>query len=122
LRRGRRPKWMIKIAEERIDILFKNADEQFSKHPERSDRYAQMAQNIVKKYNIKMPRIWKRRFCRNCQHFLKPGANCTVRLSDSSVAIKCMECGNITRIPFINEKKERRRRKIEYTSKEGIDE
>ena len=113
---------MIKIAEERIDILFKNADEEFPEHPERSDRYAQMAQNIAKKYNIKMPRVWKRRFCRNCQKFLKPGSNCTVRLSDSSVAIKCRECGNITRIPYINEKKERRRRKIEYTSKEGINE
>ena len=29
MRRGRRPKWMLKIAEERIDILFKLAEESY---------------------------------------------------------------------------------------------
>jgi ribonuclease P protein subunit RPR2 len=124
LRRGRRPKWMLKIAEERIDILFKRADEEFNRHPERSHRYVEMARNIAKKYNLKMPATWSKRFCRSCQHFLKPGLNCQIRLSNSSVVIKCLECGNINKIPYIKEKKERRRRKIEHnnTSKKGTDE
>jgi ribonuclease P protein subunit RPR2 len=124
LRRGRRPKWMLKIAEERIDILFNRADEEFTMHPERSHRYVEMARNIAKKYNLKLSSEWNKRFCSKCHHFMKPGLNCRIRLSDSSVVIKCLECGNITKIPYIKEKKERRRRKIEYnnTSKKGTDE
>ena len=115
---------MLKIAEERINILFSHADEQFSKRPDRSHRYVEMARNISKKYNLKMPATWNRRFCHSCHRFMKPGINCRIRLIDSSVVIKCLECGNISKIPYTKEKKERRRRKIEHynTSKKGTDE
>jgi len=123
LRRGRRPKWMLKIARERIDILFKLAEESFEKHPERADRYVEMARNIATKYNIRMPRIWKRRFCKNCNKFLKPGSNCQIRLKNSRVAIKCINCGNVVNIPYIKEKKDKRRKTIEsYTIKKRINE
>ena len=123
MRRGRRPKWMLKIARERIDILFKLADESFEKYPERSDRYVEMARNIATKYNLRMPRIWKRKFCKNCNKFLKPGNNCQVRLKDSCVAIKCLECGNIVNIPYMKEKKDKRRKTIEsYIIKKRINE
>ncbi len=123
MRRGRRQKWMIKIAEERIGILFQQAEEELSYNPERSHRYVQMAQNIAQKYNLKIKETWRRRFCKNCQHFIRPGLNSEIRLFNSSLIIKCLDCGDIRRIPYIKEKKERRRRKIEsYTFKEGIDE
>lgn len=123
MRRGRRPKWMLKIARERIDILFKLADESFQKHPERSDRYVEMARNIATKYNMRMPRIWKRRFCKKCNKFLKPGSNCQIRLRDSCVTVKCLECGNVVNIPYIKEKKDKRRKTIEsYIIKKGINE
>ena len=123
MRRGRRPKWMLKIAKERIDILFKLAEESFYNHPERSDRYVKMARNIATKYNMRMPRIWKRRFCKDCNKFLKPGNNCQVRLKDSCVTIKCLECGNMVNIPYIKEKKDKRRKIIEsYINKKGINE
>jgi ribonuclease P protein subunit RPR2 len=104
---------MIEIAEERIEILFKSASENFSLHPERSHRYVAMARNIAKKYNLKIPETWRRRFCKRCHHFLQPGSNCKIRLSGSSVNIKCLECGETVRIPYTREKKERRRRKFE---------
>jgi len=104
---------MLKIARERIDILLRLAEESFETHPQRSHRYVQMARNIATKYNIRMPRIWKRRVCKNCYKFLKPGINCQIRLRDSSVVIKCFECGNLMKIPYIKEKKDRRRRRIE---------
>jgi len=123
LRRGRRPKWMLKIASERIDILFKLAEESFHNHPERSDRYVKMARNIATKYNMRMPRIWKRRFCKGCNKFLKPGNNCQIRLNASCVTIKCLECGNMENIPYIKEKKNKRRKIIEsYINKKGINE
>ncbi|WP_083240825.1 MULTISPECIES: ribonuclease P protein component 4 [Methanobacterium] len=124
MRRGRRPRWMLKIAEERIDILFKLAEESYSTHPHRSDRYVEMARNIATKYNIRMPRIWKRRFCKKCYKFLKPGENCQIRLKNSCVIIKCLECGNVVTLPYIREQKDkRRRRRVEsHIIKEGINE
>ena len=123
LRRGRRPRWMLKIAEERIDILFKLAEESYNTHPHRSDRYVEMARNIATKYNIRMPRIWKRRFCKNCYKFLKPGKNCQIRLKNSCVTIKCLECGNVLTLPYIREQKDKRRRRVESCIiKEGINE
>lgn len=114
---------MLKIAMERIDILFKLADDSFEKHPERSDRYVEMARNIATKYNLRMPRIWKRRFCKKCNKFLKPGNNCQIRLKGSCVAIKCLECGDIVNFPYIKEKKDKRRKTIEsYIIKKGINE
>ncbi|HEX3013972.1 MAG TPA: ribonuclease P protein component 4 [Methanobacterium sp.] len=123
MRRGRRPKWMLKIAEERIDTLFRLAEESYDTHPQRSDRYVEMARNIATKYNIKMPRIWKRRFCKKCYKFLKPGKNCQIRLKNSCVVIKCLECGNVIILPYIREQKDKRRRRVEsYIIKEGINE
>jgi len=111
---------MIKIAYERLEILFKMAEEEFSLHPERSHRYVEMARNIAKKYNLKMPPYWRGRFCRDCNRFLKPGFNSKVRLIKSAVTIECLECGEISRKPYVMEQRTRRRNKIaSHTFKEG---
>ena len=113
---------MIKIALERMEILLHLADEEFTLHPERSHRYAEMALKIATKYNLKIPSSWRGRFCRKCHKFLKPGSNCQIRLYDSMVHTKCLECGEIMRKPYIKEKKAQRRNKIESsTFQEGTD-
>ncbi|HEY0196738.1 MAG TPA: ribonuclease P protein component 4 [Methanobacterium sp.] len=114
---------MIKIAEERVDILFHRAQEELPHNPERSHRHVQMACDIAQKYNLKIQPTWNRRYCKNCHKFLQPGVNSQIRLKNSSIEIKCLECGQIRRIPYIKEKKERRRRKIElHTFKKGTNE
>lgn len=118
MKRGKRPKWMIEIAQERMDILFNRAKKEFNENPERSHRYVELARKISKKYNTNIPRKWNRRFCKNCYKFLVPGHNSTVRLIDGNINIFCSECGHITRIPLIKEKKLKRRAKIDsYTFK-----
>jgi ribonuclease P protein subunit RPR2 len=113
---------MIKIALERLEILFQLAEEEFKHHPARSHRYVAMARKIATKYNLKMPPYWRGRFCRNCYHFLKPGFNSRVRLSGSSVNIYCLECGEIMSKPYLMEKKDKRRNKIEsHIFQEGTD-
>ena len=113
LRRGRRPKWMIDIAKERMNILFSLAEKEFSQYPHRSNRYVSLARKISKRYNTKIPLQWNHRFCKKCYKFLKPGKNSIVRLVDGEVHIKCIECDNVMRIPYKNEKKIKRRAKIE---------
>ncbi len=111
--RGKRPKWMIEIAQDRMDILFNRAEKEYDEHPERSHRYVELARNISKKYNTAIPDAWKRRYCKNCYKFLVPGRNCTVRLINENINIFCDECGHVTRIPYIKEKKLKRRAKID---------
>jgi ribonuclease P protein subunit RPR2 len=121
LSRGKRPKWMIDIAIERMDILFTRAEMEFITHPERSNRYVELALKLSTKYNIPIPEKWARRYCRGCKSFLQPGRNCTVRLVDSEVNIFCGECGHAAKIPYRREKKLKRRAKYE-SRKKGTDE
>ena len=111
--RGKRPKWMIEIARERMEILFSRAEKEYPHNPLRAHRYVELARNISKKYNTKIPGPWNRRYCKNCYKFLVPGHNCTVRLINENITIFCGECGHVTRIPYTKEKKLKRRAKID---------
>ncbi|KZX16756.1 ribonuclease P protein component 4 [Methanobrevibacter cuticularis] len=104
---------MIDIAKERMNILFAMAKSEYNLNPERSNRYVYLALKISKKYNTKIPLKWKRNYCKNCYKFLKPGTNSRIRLSNSQVNIKCMECNSTMHIPYMNEKKLKRRAKID---------
>jgi ribonuclease P protein subunit RPR2 len=117
LSRGKKPKWMIEIAKERMDILFSRAEKEFFEHPERAHRYVQLARKLSTKYNTKIPEKWNRRFCKKCFKFLYYGQNSTVRLNDEKVNITCGECGHIMKIPYNQEKKNRRRTKNESIKK-----
>lgn len=121
LSRGKRPKWMIDIAIERMNILFNRAEMEFITHPERSNRYVELALKLSTKYNTKVPYEWSKRYCKECKSFLKPGHNCTVRLVNSEVNIFCGECGHVMKIPYRKEKKLKRRAKYE-SRKERNDE
>jgi len=118
LARGKRPKWMIDIAQERMNILFARAEKEYVKYPNRSHRYVELARKISKKYNTKIPQAWNRRYCKKCYKFLFPGHNSTVRLINNEINIFCGECGHVMKIPYIEEKKSKRRAKIDsYTFK-----
>jgi ribonuclease P protein subunit RPR2 len=104
---------MINIAKERMHILFTLAMKEFPNNPSRSNRYVELARNISKKYNTKIPLEWNRRYCKSCYKFLYPGKNCTIRLVSSEVRIKCHECNKVMKIPYIKEKKIKRRSNID---------
>ncbi|WP_241776216.1 ribonuclease P protein component 4 [Methanosphaera sp. WGK6] len=87
-----------------MQILFEQAEKEFSNHPERSDRYVKLTRNISTKYNIPLPDYWRGRFCKNCNKFLKPGTNLRVRLSKDTITRKCLECGNLVKVPYTRKK------------------
>lgn len=92
------------IAKERIAILLGLAEEESkSAKMGRSRRYAELACKIAMRYQIEMPREYKRRICKKCGAFLVFGKNATSRTADGAVSVKCGECGNIVRIPFSRE-------------------
>lgn len=85
-----------------INALFRRADSVFEESPELADRYAQIARRISLRCRVRIPRKWKRRYCKKCHKFLKPGINARVRLKNKKIVITCLECKNIVRIPYKN--------------------
>lgn len=101
---------MRKIAGERIEILFRQAEEEFPEHKERSNRYVELARRISKKYKVRIPKELKKRFCKYCYSYLKPGVNCSVGLDSEKncVVYKCEECKKKTRYNYFRSEKEKK--------------
>lgn len=97
--RQKKPDWQQNIAKERIEILFREAEREFKKHPERSKRYVELARKIGLRYNVRLPKELKRSFCKNCNTLLIPSVTSTVRL-DKAIIIKCLKCNKIYRYPY----------------------
>ena len=91
-----------KIARERIEILFEQAQRAFPDHPERSNRYVDLARRIAMRQRIRMDLGFRRRFCHHCYTFLSTrertcGCGCTV----ACVVITCHACNKKTRIRVV---------------------
>lgn len=110
VRRGRRrTKEDIRIAEERILWLFKVAREFFDKGwVDHSKRCLELARKIGMRYNVRIPKHLKRLFCKQCNSLLLPGRTATVRVKKGRIIVRCQQCGNILRYPYIREKLERK--------------
>lgn len=104
---GGKAAWQEKIARERIDILFEEARDAFPDHPERADRYVEIARTIAMKFTLSLPREYRERFCSDCYSYLKPGENARIRTGDGVKRITCEECGHTMRFPYQDEKKEK---------------
>ncbi|MBS3151656.1 ribonuclease P [Candidatus Woesearchaeota archaeon] len=90
----------IAIAKHRIRKLFSEADKAFQKNPKLADRYVELARKIGMKMNLRFPKTLKRKFCKHCDHYLKPGVNSRVRIHKHRVTIYCLNCKKFTRIPI----------------------
>jgi len=104
-----------KIAKERVERLFTLAERVFPYEPELANRYVEIALAVQQKAKIKLPKKWKRRYCKRCHSFLVPGKNARIRLRDKPyphVVIRCLNCGHIMRYPYLREQKERRKRSV----------
>ena len=92
------------IAGERIKILFEEADKIFIKDKSLASNYVKKARKIAMKVNLKLPRPLKRKFCKHCYNYLRPGINSRTRISKSRITILCKECKKYTRIPVKTKK------------------
>jgi len=88
-----------KIALTRIKKLFEEADDVFFKNKKLANRYVTLARKISMKSNLKMPKELKRKFCKHCYSYLKPGVNSRIRINRGKVIIYCLNCKKYTRIP-----------------------
>lgn len=97
-----KPKWQKKIARERIEILFEEAEKNFPKNKRRADRYVELARKIAMRYRVGIPERYRRKFCEECYSYIKPGVNCKVEVDndEKTVKWKCDECGHVKRYPY----------------------
>lgn len=88
------------VAKQRIAKLFALADSTYDRNEALAQRYVEIALKISKRCNVRLPRQLKRRVCKHCKGFLKPGANCRVRLRQnrgSHVSVTCLRCNRVMR-------------------------
>ena len=87
-----KPEWQIKIAKERIDILFDEAAK--TKNPDLQRRYMQLAKKIGMRYNVRLAGK-KKMFCKHCFYYFSGSVR--RRLKNGKIVIKCPGCGRVTR-------------------------
>lgn len=98
MKRSRRPLDVRRIAMAKVSYYLDLAE----KHPERSKRYAGLARMVCSKYNVRMPREYKRRICKSCGAFLTPGKNLRIRFAGKTMTYTCLECGGVARYRYQN--------------------
>lgn len=91
------------IALERIKILFEEAKR--AKSQAYADRYVELARKISMKARLRMPREFKRRFCKHCYSYFIPGKNVRIRLRGKKVVCYCLRCKKYMRFPYIKKRK-----------------
>jgi ribonuclease P protein subunit RPR2 len=97
---SRKPASQVSIAKERIQELFRQAEEVFDEDPKLADRYVELARKISMKIKVRIPSSLKRKFCKHCYCFLKPGKNCRVRTHEGKVVYYCQKCKKYMRFPY----------------------
>ncbi|MFH1398655.1 MAG: ribonuclease P [Candidatus Woesearchaeota archaeon] len=96
-----------KIALERIQTLFQQANKTCKEDQQLANRYVQLARKISTKFKVRIPSSLKKQFCKHCSSYLKQGINCTVRLHNRRVIYTCNNCKQVMRFPYIQEQKAR---------------
>ncbi|MBT7903574.1 hypothetical protein HN587_06950 [Candidatus Woesearchaeota archaeon] len=108
------------IANERINILFNEADEMHNESQTLANRYVILARKISMKYKVKLASVFKRRFCKHCYSFLVPGKNLRVRFGSGKLIYYCLTCKKFWRMPVKNIKKQNKKQNAQQLSKDHI--
>lgn len=87
------------VAISRIRTLLTLAQQTAPTKSERSDRYVKLARRIAMRYQVSLPREWRRRVCRGCDGLLVPGRTSRVRVLHGRVSVTCLRCNTIKRYP-----------------------
>ena len=87
------------LARQRMERLFSLAAAEAESHPERSDRYVQIARRISTRTRVRMPQYLKRLFCKHCGCYLSALGR-RVRLREGVLTTTCLRCGAQRRRPY----------------------
>lgn len=94
-RSRKKPEYQLRIAKERIELLFEQAEK--TKDAEMARRYVKLAKKIGMRYNVRIPKHLKRKYCKYCYSMLPASGR---RLKNGIVTIKCLCCNKTIRYPY----------------------
>ena len=104
--RTKRPAALTELVAERISILLALSEKEIENHPKRSHRYVLLAKKLSRRYNVRLPKLEKMRFCKKCNSPLIPGLTAKVRLnSREKCVIYACRCGEEEKLPYKAKKK-----------------
>jgi len=102
MRSRKKPEYQVRIAKERIHILFKEAEKMVRKDRALANRYIKLARKIGMRYNVRLGKDLKRKVCKYCKAFLYPGVTSQTRVKKGCVKVKCSHCGKTSHYPLNN--------------------
>ena len=94
---------LVRIAEERIELLYKFARDAFGTNQSLAKRYVEIAKRIGMRCRVRVPRELKQFTCKGCGGLLVPGENCRVRIRHDArtfLVMTCLSCGKLKRYPI----------------------
>jgi len=105
-----KPKWQIRIAEERISNLFLLAEKEALRgEKELARRYVSLARRIGEKVNIRLGRKYGKKFCRKCNtYFTSETLKVRADKKTKTISYICLECGYIRRYPYNTKNKKKK--------------
>ena len=90
----------VSVAKDHVEKLFAQADEVFSDDSSLADRYVDLARKTAMKFKVKLRSEHKRKFCKHCYKYLRPGVNARVRNQAGKVVYTCFSCKKFSRFPI----------------------
>lgn len=92
---------IVDIVRERIAILLSLAEKEAKEKPERARRYCDLVRRLAKRYNVRLTRRERMRFCKKCLNYWIPGFNVKVRLRKrGKLAEYACSCGAVAKFPY----------------------
>ncbi len=88
------------LAKKKVMELFDSAELKFRKNKSLAGRHVRAARRLAMKHNVRIPKELKRKFCKHCYSYLKPGINLRVRNQNGKVVYTCLECGKFMRFGY----------------------
>ena len=78
------------------------AEKVFREDPKLAARYVRLARKIGLRYNIRLSKEIKEKFCKGCNFLLFPGYSSKIWIESKRkcIAIKCLNCNRIYRKPY----------------------
>ncbi|NPA38205.1 MAG: ribonuclease P [Candidatus Nanohaloarchaeota archaeon] len=102
-RRRKKPTWQIKIAKLHIEELFEEAEKLANQGElNLAKRYISIARKIAEKFNIRLEREKKLKFCRKCNTYFVAGKTALYRTNPKTKAleVRCLKCGYVRRYRY----------------------
>lgn len=87
-------------AENELQELLQLAEKSTPDNPALARNAVRDAIRLSQTLRLRIPLEQKRRLCRKCYTYLKPGVTSTYRVAKGRVIITCKHCGNIKRLQY----------------------